>query len=373
MFFCVYRSQNPLLKQLWKHPCWRLQVAQPWFFRCSNGSVRLPVQCERKILKLLYTFFRVILLSGMISHKPGQGSNQSSKESSTTLSMKVKRMGISCHFEPSKTPSLGVSVGHWPFRKCHKERSTRSQLGILREIPLNQLIDGKKLLFEQMWILNDRMLQYLHVSIEVYWGLIINQNLAILVRPLPYCQPDGVPYLLGPRPGGEKLWKTFDEKNLLWFRLDFSSSWWFQPLWKICSSKWESSQNRGENKKYLKPPPSHPLCPLKKGVFSAESLSCSAPDQCSSVEERQSCQCLDEHWWKTIWEECQETAKFQSTLCFGELSQQWKSILIFGSNSLMWVFFGRVCNISAAFCFIVVCCVSKFPIPKWSSNGCRSC
>ena len=33
------------------------------------------------------------------------------------------------------------------------------------------------------------------------------------------------------------------------------SSWWFQPIWKICSSKWESSPSRGENKKYLKPPP----------------------------------------------------------------------------------------------------------------------
>ena len=37
--------------------------------------------------------------------------------------------------------------------------------------------------------------------------------------------------------------------------------WWLnQSLWKICSSKWESSPNRGliggENKKYLKPPPS---------------------------------------------------------------------------------------------------------------------
>ena len=38
----------------------------------------------------------------------------------------------------------------------------------------------------------------------------------------------------------------------------FSSSWWLnQPLWKICSSKWESSPNRCENKTYLKPPTSH--------------------------------------------------------------------------------------------------------------------
>ena len=35
------------------------------------------------------------------------------------------------------------------------------------------------------------------------------------------------------------------------------SSWWLnQPLWKICSSKWESSPNRGEKNIYLKPPPS---------------------------------------------------------------------------------------------------------------------
>ena len=38
------------------------------------------------------------------------------------------------------------------------------------------------------------------------------------------------------------------------------SSWWLnQPLWKICSSNWESSPNRGEKKKYSKPPPSFPL------------------------------------------------------------------------------------------------------------------
>ena len=38
-----------------------------------------------------------------------------------------------------------------------------------------------------------------------------------------------------------------------------SSSWWLnQPLWKY-ESKWESSQFSGENKKYLKPPPSRLL------------------------------------------------------------------------------------------------------------------
>ena len=35
------------------------------------------------------------------------------------------------------------------------------------------------------------------------------------------------------------------------------SSWWLnQPIWKICWSKWIISPGRGENKKYLKPPPS---------------------------------------------------------------------------------------------------------------------
>ena len=35
------------------------------------------------------------------------------------------------------------------------------------------------------------------------------------------------------------------------------SGWWLnQPLWKTCSSNWKTSPNRGENQKYLKPPPS---------------------------------------------------------------------------------------------------------------------
>ena len=34
------------------------------------------------------------------------------------------------------------------------------------------------------------------------------------------------------------------------------TGWWFnQPIWKICSSNWNSSPNGGENKQYLKPPP----------------------------------------------------------------------------------------------------------------------
>ena len=33
------------------------------------------------------------------------------------------------------------------------------------------------------------------------------------------------------------------------------TSWWFQPIWKICSSNWIISPGRGENKKCLKPPP----------------------------------------------------------------------------------------------------------------------
>ena len=40
--------------------------------------------------------------------------------------------------------------------------------------------------------------------------------------------------------------------------LEFSMSyWWFQPPLKNHESIWESSPNRVENKKYLKPPPSH--------------------------------------------------------------------------------------------------------------------
>ena len=34
------------------------------------------------------------------------------------------------------------------------------------------------------------------------------------------------------------------------------TGWWLnQPIWKICSSNWKYSPNRGANKTYLKPPP----------------------------------------------------------------------------------------------------------------------
>lgn len=198
--------------------------------------------------------------------------------------MEVKRMGISCHFEPSKTPSLGVSVGHWPFRKCHKERSTWSQLGILRDrCEFSRTACFKIFIF---------LLRFIEIKLEIGH---------LLRTPGFLCQNARMPIQLIPRwslffvewSGGKSFWWKKTLKNtFLWFRLD---------------------------------------------CFSAESLSCSAPDQCSSVEERQSCQCLDEHWRKTIWEQCQETAKFQTTLCFGELNEQWKCdpyIFLFGSDSL---------------------------------------
>ena len=34
------------------------------------------------------------------------------------------------------------------------------------------------------------------------------------------------------------------------------ATWWFPPIWKICSSNWMISLYRDENKIYLKPPPS---------------------------------------------------------------------------------------------------------------------
>ena len=39
-------------------------------------------------------------------------------------------------------------------------------------------------------------------------------------------------------------------------RWESKTSWWLnQPIWKICSSNWIISPSRGENTKYLKPPP----------------------------------------------------------------------------------------------------------------------
>lgn len=135
----------------------------------------------------------------------GQGSNQSSKESFTTSSMKVKRMGISCHFEPSKTPSLGVSVGRWPFRKCHKERSTWSQLGILREIPLNRLMGRCEFSRTPCFKIFIFLLRFIEIKLEIGH---------LLRTPGFLCQNARMPIQLIPRwslffvgwPGGKNFW-----------------------------------------------------------------------------------------------------------------------------------------------------------------------
>ena len=58
-------------------------------------------------------------------------------------------------------------------------------------------------------------------------------------------------------------WRCRSEKSFFgwdtWFLLSYksSTSWWLnEPIWKICSSNWIICSSRGENKKYLKPPPS---------------------------------------------------------------------------------------------------------------------
>ena len=48
-----------------------------------------------------------------------------------------------------------------------------------------------------------------------------------------------------------------------WTEIQDSTGWWLnQPLWKICSSNWKSSPNRGEHKTCFKSPPSSRFTPL---------------------------------------------------------------------------------------------------------------
>ena len=48
------------------------------------------------------------------------------------------------------------------------------------------------------------------------------------------------------------------------------TGWWLnQPIWKICKSNWIISPSRGENKKYLKPPPSGVMGPYLELVGGA--------------------------------------------------------------------------------------------------------
>ena len=56
------------------------------------------------------------------------------------------------------------------------------------------------------------------------------------------------------------------------FRFDVKL-WWFQPIWKICSSNWIISSNRGENRKCFKPPPSKSS--FRKMTFTPDPKICS--------------------------------------------------------------------------------------------------
>ena len=48
----------------------------------------------------------------------------------------------------------------------------------------------------------------------------------------------------------------------------FLPGWWFHPSWKICSSNWKFIPHRGENKKYLKPPPPPSYIAVEDALFS---------------------------------------------------------------------------------------------------------
>ena len=63
---------------------------------------------------------------------------------------------------------------------------------------------------------------------------------------------------INPQPKASWSWVQSPPKNgLVWSHImyvlvnGYISSWWFQPIWKICSSNWIISPTRGEHKKYL--------------------------------------------------------------------------------------------------------------------------
>ena len=61
------------------------------------------------------------------------------------------------------------------------------------------------------------------------------------------------------REKNQMIWRSFDRTDLdkgpcIWLQI-LTSWWWFQPVWKICSSNFIISPNRGKHKTYSKPPP----------------------------------------------------------------------------------------------------------------------
>ena len=65
-------------------------------------------------------------------------------------------------------------------------------------------------------------------------------------------------------PGFQLKWKASfgEESNYLTL-----TGWWFQPIWKIWSSKWESSPSKGEHKKTFELPPPSSLSTAITAIF----------------------------------------------------------------------------------------------------------
>ena len=96
----------------------------------------------------------------------------------------------------------------------------------------------------------------------------------------------------------------------------FTSRWLNQPIWKICSSKWESSPGRGENKKCLKPPPSFILGQLVSSKMFSPRKRSETIWKNNSTEDFESKTPLQTLWPKMIFFHSQRLHKLYNTYIY---------------------------------------------------------
>ena len=123
-----------------------------------------------------------------------------------------------------------------------------------------------------------------------------------------FCQQNQLPNMMKPPPAQSTKPHNFSGRFNPKKEKQSLTSWWLnQPIWKICSSKWESLPNRGENKQYLKLPPSWQPRNRRKNPMNAQKSDCAAQRGKKSI-----CLCWPEKTTPIFasygsWKKCQKS------------------------------------------------------------------
>ena len=161
--------------------------------------------------------------------------------------------------------NLAMSSG-WPWRQLRELHQAGCGLVLGVETPYN----GSNIFCAFLWCGSN----WLHVTLQVVWAINIPLGEGFFVKNSENWQTRHCFFWWNYVVSGQCSWPNSEATSLVhgpkqtksvgksWcdsvvcFKNPWSSSWWFQPIWKILVKSGSSSPSRDENKRCLKPPPS---------------------------------------------------------------------------------------------------------------------